>query len=49
MIYKLLKIEDGVSIYAKIDDDGLCRETCSEANPEFQAWVAKGNTPAEAT
>jgi hypothetical protein len=45
MIYKLLKEEDGIKIYARIDDDGLCRLTCTEDNPEFKAWVALGNTP----
>ena len=45
MIYKLLKEKDGIKIYARIDDDGLCRVTCSEDNPDFQAWVAEGNTP----
>jgi len=39
MIYKLLKIEDGVKIYARIDDDGLCRVTCIAENPEFQAHI----------
>ena len=46
MIYKLLKItEDNVKIYARIDDDGKCRVTCTEDNPEFKAWLAAGNTP----
>jgi hypothetical protein len=45
MIYKLLTIEDGIKIYARIDDDGLCRVTCAEQNPEFMAWVAEGNEP----
>ena len=46
MIYKLLTInEDGIKIYARIDEDGLCRVTCSEENPEFMAWVSEGNTP----
>jgi hypothetical protein len=45
MIYKLLKEEDGIKIYARIDEDGLCRVTCTEQNPEFMAWVAEGNTP----
>jgi hypothetical protein len=31
--------EDGVKIYARIDDDGICRVTCSEENPEYQAWL----------
>jgi hypothetical protein len=38
MIYRLLKTtEDGVKIFARIDDDGKCRLTCSENNPEFKA------------
>jgi len=42
MIYKLLKIEDGVKIYARIDDDGLCRVTCVAENHEFQAYLKNG-------
>jgi hypothetical protein len=46
MIYKLLhKTMDGVQLLARIDDDNICRVTCSEDNPEFKAWVAEGNTP----
>jgi len=46
MIYKLLHIDmDGVKIYARIDEDGLCRLTCTENNPDYLAWVAEGNTP----
>ena len=45
MIYKLLTTEDGIKIYARIDDDGLCRVTCTEDNPEFQAWLEEGNLP----
>jgi hypothetical protein len=49
MTYKLLETNDfGVKIYARIDEDGLCRVTCTEDNPEFQAWVAEGNTPTPA-
>ena len=49
MIYKLLTTtEDGVKIFARIDDDGKCRLTCTEENPDFQAWVAEGNTPESA-
>ena len=47
MKYKLLKEEDGIKIFARIDDDGLCRVTCTEDNPEFKAWVAEGNIPAD--
>jgi hypothetical protein len=40
MKYEFLhETEDGVKIYARIDDDGLCRVTCSEDNPEYQAWL----------
>ena len=46
MIYKLLQTnEDGIKIYARIDEDGLCRVTCTEQNPEFMAWVSEGNEP----
>lgn len=46
MTYKLLhKTLEGVQIYARIDDDGLCRLTCTEDYPEFQAWLAEGNQP----
>jgi hypothetical protein len=46
MIYKLLQTnEDNIKIYARIDEDGLCRVTCSEQNPEFQKWLDEGNTP----
>jgi hypothetical protein len=40
MKYELLTTnEDGVKIYARIDDDGLCRVTCSEDNPDYQDWL----------
>lgn len=47
MTYKMLpKINpDAEQIYARIDDDGLCRLTCTADHPEFQAWLAAGNTP----
>lgn len=46
MTYKILTTnEDGVIIYARIDDDGKCRLTCTDQYPEFQAWLAEGNTP----
>ena len=31
--------ENGVKIYARIDEDGLCRFTCTENNPEYQAYL----------
>jgi hypothetical protein len=46
MIYKMLPtIENEPQIFARIDDDGLCRVTCTEDNPEFMAWLKEGNTP----
>ena len=32
-------------IYARIDDDGVCRLTCSADHQEFMDWLAEGNTP----
>lgn len=46
MIYKILTTNDsGKTIYARIDDDELCRLTCTEDYQEFKQWVAAGNTP----
>jgi hypothetical protein len=46
MIYKMLPLTEGQQqIYARIDDDGKCRLTCTEDYPEFKAWLAEGNTP----
>ena len=46
MIYKKLPLNtDNVQILARIDDDGICRLTCTEQNPEYLAWLAEGNTP----
>jgi hypothetical protein len=43
MIYKLLKTNmNGVNIFARIDDDGLCRVTCTAQNPEFQEAIKNG-------
>ena len=49
MIYKIHSIsESSKTIYARIDDDGLCRLTCTEDYPEFKAWIELGNTPEQA-
>jgi hypothetical protein len=47
MMYKILSRlnETDQQIYARIDDDGKCRLTCTEEYSEFQAWLAEGNTP----
>lgn len=40
MKYELLTTNyDGVKIYARIDEDGLCRVTCTENNPFYQAYL----------
>ena len=39
MRYQLLTEENGIKIYARIDDDGVCRVTCTENNPEYLAWL----------
>jgi len=33
----------GVKIYARIDDDGLCRVTCSEDDRDYQAYLKSLN------
>lgn len=46
MIFKILHTNENEKIiYARIDDDGLCRLTCNEDYPEFKAWIELGNTP----
>lgn len=46
MIFKLLSKQEGQpQIIARIDDDGLCRLTCTEDYPEFKAWIEAGNIP----
>jgi hypothetical protein len=46
MIYKMLpKTDQEQQIFARIDDDGLCRLTCTAEHPEFKEWLAQGNQP----
>ena len=49
MRYELLTTnEDNTKIYARIDNDGKCRVTCTEDNPEYQEWLnskAEQSTP----
>jgi hypothetical protein len=47
MIYKMLpKLNsEDAQIFARIDDDGLCRLTCTADYPELVAWLELGNTP----
>jgi hypothetical protein len=39
--------ENGIKIYARIDDDGLIRYTCTEDDSAYQAWLnpAEQSTP----
>ena len=40
MRYELLNENElGQKIYARIDEDGLCRVTCTEDNPDYQAYL----------
>jgi hypothetical protein len=48
MIFKIHSVISGKTIYARIDDDGLCRLTCTEDYPEFKAWIEAGNEPTPA-
>ena len=41
------KTRDDETVYGRLDDDGLMRVTCIAEHPEFQAWVAEGNTAEE--
>ena len=46
MIYKLLhRTLEGVQIIARIDDDGLCRLTCTDQNPDYLKWLEEGGVP----
>jgi hypothetical protein len=43
MIYKMLPIiEFEPQVFARIDDDGLCRVTCVAEHPEFQEYLKNG-------
>lgn len=39
MKYELLTESESVKIYARIDDDGVCRVTCTKDNPDYLAWL----------
>jgi hypothetical protein len=46
MIYKLLHTNNqGIKIYARIEEDGKCYLTCTENDQAYLKWVAEGNTP----
>jgi len=45
MRWVIVNSSENNNIYGRVDDDGLIRVTCIEAHPEFQEWLAEGNTP----
>ena len=46
MIYKMLPLVEGQQqIYARIDDDGKCRYTCTAEDQAYLKWLEEGNTP----
>jgi hypothetical protein len=49
MKYEVIgELDDGSKLFGRVDDDGLCRVTCTEENPEYQAWLnpkAEQSTP----
>lgn len=47
MNYKLLPRLDSLDpqVYAKIDDDGISRYSCTADDPELKEWLEEGNTP----
>jgi len=46
MIYKMLhKNDSGLQIIARIDDDNMCRQTCTEKDETYLKWLDEGNTP----
>jgi len=50
MSYSVLHTEDnGVTLYKKIDDDGLSRMSCFGHHPPFQDWLRanKDNLPSD--
>ena len=46
MIYKYLPAVEGEQrILARIDDDNVCRVTCTEHDQQYLKWLAEGNQP----
>ena len=42
MIYKIHSVSEGQTIFARIDDDGLCRLTCTADHPPLQDYLKNG-------
>ena len=48
MIFKCLPLVEGeTQIYARVDEDGLIRLTCTAEYPEFKAWFGDWENDAE--
>jgi hypothetical protein len=48
MRYELIgELDDGSKLFGGFDDKGLMRVSCTEDNPEYQAWLnpAEQSTP----
>jgi hypothetical protein len=47
MIYKFLPsiFATDPKVLARIDDDGVCRLTCTEHDQAYLKWLEEGNTP----
>jgi hypothetical protein len=47
MTYKKLQKLSTIDaqVYARIDEDGACRLSCTSEYPEFKQWISEGNTP----
>ena len=48
MRYELIgELDDGSKLFGGFDDEGLMRVSCTEDNPEYQAWLnpAEQSTP----
>jgi len=40
MKYEVIgELDDGSKLFGRVDDDGLCRVTCTEENPDYQEWL----------
>ena len=37
-------VSDEQQIYARVDEDGLIRLSCTEDSPEYQAWLNEAAT-----
>ena len=43
MIFEQIGEDKGIKIFGRIDDDGLCRYTCTEDDKDYQAYLKENN------